>query len=455
MEILLLLIYSFFVWLIFFKFKWLPWNIVSQVITGTIPVIALTILILLLNIFAPSSSDVRVINYVIQIVPRVAGRVTEVPIEPNRPIKKGDVLFRIDPTPFEQDVRALEAQIAGLNAKLADAASHQVQLRDQLRSASAKRDQSSAKVISAHAYHKELQEQLRSAKGKKESIQARLELARKREGQARELAAAGAGPGYDLEQAASEVKSLEADLAAATAAEAQIAQKLSARAADGEFADVAQAKADLAAAAANQSQVAEELSAKAPSGDATAIAEVRADIARAEAQLAEARWNLEQTTTYAPADGVVVNLQLRPGSSTSTFVGQPVMSFVEQEQWVLMLFDQNELRQIEDGNEAEISLETHPNKIIKCKVDSIVWSTGQGQLPISGRLPETGTDPVPPGRFAVRLAVEGHGDPDLFLAPGARGAGAIYTNSGHMIHIIRKVLLRVHTKVDWLILKLH
>jgi hypothetical protein len=34
MEIILLGIYSFFVWLIFFKFKWLPWNIVSQVMSS-------------------------------------------------------------------------------------------------------------------------------------------------------------------------------------------------------------------------------------------------------------------------------------------------------------------------------------------------------------------------------------------------------------------------------------
>ena len=454
MEIILLLIYSVFVWLIFFKFKWLPWNIVSQVIVCTLPIIFLTVLILLLNIFAPSSSDVRVINYVVQIVPRVAGRVTEVPIEPNQPIKKGDVLFKVDPTPFEQDVRQLEAKIGELNAKLADAASHQLQLKDQLKSATARTDQSSAKLVSATAYQKELQEQLRTARGKKASVQAKLDLARKRQGQAKELAAAGAGPGYDLEQATSEVASLEADLAAADAAEAQIAQKLSAKAANGDFADIAQAKADVVVAAADRSQVAQEISAKAPTGDVTAIAEVKAQIEQAQAQLVEAKWNLDQTTTYAPADGVVVNLQLRPGSSTSTFVGQPVMSFVETEQWVVMLFDQNELRQIEDGNEAEITLETYPNKIIKCKVDSIVWATGQGQLPISGRLPETGTNPIPPGRFAVKLAVEDH-QPDVFLAPGARGTGAVYTNHGEMIHVIRKVLLRVHTKFDWFILKLH
>ncbi len=55
MDALLLGIYGFFVWLIFFKFKWLPWNTVSQVIVITIPIVGLTMLILLLNVFAPSS----------------------------------------------------------------------------------------------------------------------------------------------------------------------------------------------------------------------------------------------------------------------------------------------------------------------------------------------------------------------------------------------------------------
>jgi len=53
MELILLLIYSFFAWLVFFKFKWLPWNITTQVITVTIPIIGITILILFLNIAAP------------------------------------------------------------------------------------------------------------------------------------------------------------------------------------------------------------------------------------------------------------------------------------------------------------------------------------------------------------------------------------------------------------------
>ena len=44
---------------------------------------------------------------------------------------------------------------------------------------------------------------------------------------------------------------------------------------------------------------------------------------------------------------------------------------------------------------------------------------------------------------------------DVFLAAGARGQAAVYTESVEMIHIIRKIILRVGTKLDYLILKLH
>jgi len=121
MELLLLGIYSFFVWLIFFKYKWLPWNFVSQVIVITLPIIGITALILFLNIVAPSSADVRVINYVVAVNARVQGLVTEVPVEPNRPVRKGDVLFRLDPTPFELEVSGLEAKLLALDSQLVTA----------------------------------------------------------------------------------------------------------------------------------------------------------------------------------------------------------------------------------------------------------------------------------------------------------------------------------------------
>ena len=81
MEVLLLGIYSFFVWLIFIKLKWLPWNIATQVTVVIIPIVGLGTTILLLNIYAPSSSDVRVYTYTVPIVSQVKGRVIEVPVD--------------------------------------------------------------------------------------------------------------------------------------------------------------------------------------------------------------------------------------------------------------------------------------------------------------------------------------------------------------------------------------
>jgi multidrug resistance efflux pump len=393
MELLLLGIYSFIVWLIFFKYKLLPWNTVSQVIVITLPIIGIAALILMLNIVAPSSADVRVINYVVAVNARVQGLVTDVPVEPNRPVRKGDVLFRLDPTPFELEVNALEAQLEQLEVQL----------------------------LTAGATTKGLTEQLRNARGAKNSIGSQLKLAQVREEQTRELAATGAGSRYEYEQAQMNVANLKAQLEAATATESQARQKLGA---------------------------------KTDSGDQDEIASAKAQIARAEAQLKDAKWRLDQTVYRAPTSGSVIALSLRPGAMAVPLPLTPAMTFVEDDQWIMMIFKQNEVRKIKPGQEAEIAMKMYPGRIIKCKVDSIMWATAQGQLPIGGVNTASGVAPVPPNSLAVRL-LKDRKDKDLFLASGALGGGAIYTDSGAPIHILRKVILRVGTKIDWLILKLH
>jgi multidrug resistance efflux pump len=406
MEAILLAIYAFFVWLIFIKFKWLPWNTASQVIVVIIPIVAMAILILTLNVVAPSSADVRVFKYVVQVVPQVRGRVIEVPVEPNRLVKKGELLFRIDPTQYQNELNAAKAKLAADEAKLA---------------------QAGAGVVDASAGARQLQEQLKSASGQVSSLQPKLDLARLRVRQNRELVATGAGDKFALEQAEANVIELEAQIATATANEAQVAQKISGQV-NGEQASVAAAKAQFA----------------------TAKAQV--DLSRAD--LANAQWNLDQTSVYAPASGYAINVQLRPGSYVTAFPVAPAMSFVEETYQVIALYGQNELRLVEPGNEAEFTLRTYPGQVIKATVDSIVWAQGQGQVPQSGMLPQTSNYPQAPGRFPVKLLVSER-DRELFLAAGADGAGAIYTDHAHMIHIIRMVILRVGSITDYLVLKLH
>jgi len=406
MEALLLAIYAFFVWLIFIKFKWLPWNTTSQVTVVVIPIVGLAAMILTLNVVAPSSPDVRVIKYVVQVIPQVKGRVIEVPVEPNRLVKKGELLFRIDPTPYQNDLDVAKARLVADEAKLA---------------------QSGAGLVDASAGARQLQEQLKSASGQLSTLQPRLELARLRVRQNRELVATGAGDRFALEQAEANVADLEGQIATATANEAQITQKLSGQV-NGEQASVAGARAQLA----------------------TAKAQV--DLTRAD--LANAQWNLDQTSVYAPTSGYAINVQLRPGSYVTAFPVAPAMSFVEETYQVVALYAQNELTLVEPGNDAEFTLKTYPGRVFSAKVDSIVWAQGQGQVMQSGALPQTGAYPQVPGRFPVKFEVA-EKDREQFLAAGADGAGAIYTEHVQLLHMIRMVILRVGTITDYLVLKLH
>jgi multidrug resistance efflux pump len=109
---------------------------------------------------------------------------------------------------------------------------------------------------------------------------------------------------------------------------------------------------------------------------------------------------------------------------------------------------------VEPGNEAEIALKTYPGRIIKASVDSIVWAQGQGQAAQSGVVPQTGAYPQVPGRFPVKLNVA-QKDQQLFLAAGAVGEGAIYTEHAAFLHVLRKVIVRIGSITNYLVLKLH
>jgi RND family efflux transporter MFP subunit len=72
--------------------------------------------ILLVGLFIPMGwgapqGPVLVVRNSVAIVPDVAGEVIEVPVEPNKPLKANDVLFRIDPAPFQAKYDHVNAQL--------------------------------------------------------------------------------------------------------------------------------------------------------------------------------------------------------------------------------------------------------------------------------------------------------------------------------------------------------
>lgn len=91
-------------------FKIVPFNLFWKIS----PVLVL--LLLLIGLFIPMgwgapSGGVVVARHSVEIVPSVAGEVIEVPVAPNTPLKAGDVLFRIDPVPFQAQVGTIAAQL--------------------------------------------------------------------------------------------------------------------------------------------------------------------------------------------------------------------------------------------------------------------------------------------------------------------------------------------------------
>lgn len=91
-------------------FKIVPFNLFWKISP------LLVLLFLMVGLFIPMgwgapSGPVLVVRQSVPIVPNVAGEVIEVPVAPNVPLKANDVLFRIDPVPFQSQVDALTAQL--------------------------------------------------------------------------------------------------------------------------------------------------------------------------------------------------------------------------------------------------------------------------------------------------------------------------------------------------------
>jgi len=111
MDLLLILTYAAIAYAAFRLFK-IPVNGFTLLTAALGGVALIGTLLLGMNYNHPFTSQARFYFSTTPIVPAVSGVVIEVPARANVPLKKGDVLFRIDPAPFENAVKAKEAALA-------------------------------------------------------------------------------------------------------------------------------------------------------------------------------------------------------------------------------------------------------------------------------------------------------------------------------------------------------
>lgn len=375
MIMLLIDVYVLCLWLIFFKFKLLKFNLAAKISSAVIGVLLCFGVLIAVNFLHPQSMDARVIQHIISVSANVphSGPVTEIPVQPNHPVQAGDVLFQVDRRPYELEFSRLEAALAEAEQSV---------------------PQLEAALVAATADVDRLKNQLTFAQ---------IEFDR-----SQKLVAEQAGTQESFDQATRNL-----DIAKAALRRAQADQE----------------KARLAA------------NAKTSTGENVAVAQLKAE-------LETAKYNLEQTTVRAPVDGMVVNLELKKGYVIHP--GDPVLTFVANPEGILVVtLPQEYLSFIEPGNEVEVALNMYPGRMIHGKVDAVVWATGQGQLTPSGVLPSV-LEKSPAGRFAVKVLIDPSEQDRYRLPAGASGAAAIYTRYGTPFRIVRKVVVRWYTWLNYI-----
>jgi RND family efflux transporter MFP subunit len=108
--LIIAVLYAALVWLVFFRLKWLSWGWLSGTMTVFVGLLICAIFVGLLNHIVPTGR-VAVTGKVVEVTPNVSGQIIEIPVQQNKLVNADAVLFRIDPAPFEAQVRQVEAQL--------------------------------------------------------------------------------------------------------------------------------------------------------------------------------------------------------------------------------------------------------------------------------------------------------------------------------------------------------
>ena len=275
----------------------------------------------------PWTRDGQVRAQVIQITPRVSAPIVNLPIEDNQFVKKGDLLFEIDPRTFASAVAQARANL--------DKTRDDLQALDQaVESAKATVEQHDAQIEAVTA---------NLTRTKAELKRTTVDVKR-----ASQLLKRGNVSKRRYDQA---VADHESALSAQSTALANVTETR---------AEKLKAIADLAKARANRG----------------ALGEQNAQLRAAKADVESAQLNLEFTKLRAPVDGYVTNLNLRLGSQA--VANQSALALVDIDSfWVHGYFRETFVGDIQPGDEAVVTLMSYPDTPLTGRVDSIGWGIAQ------------------------------------------------------------------------------
>lgn len=312
MDLLIVLTYVAFAWAIFkiFRIPVNQWTLATAALGGVFIVAGL---ILLMNYNHPYTFTAQKAVISIPVTPQVTGIVSEVTDKNNQLIKKGDVLFKLDPVRYQARVDRLQADLVtathnidNLKAQLSEAVANTTRV-------SAERDR----------LYKDYQRYLKGSQAKVNPFSE-----------------------SDIDNARQNYLAQDALVKGSVAEQTQIQSQL-------------------------DSMV---------NGEQSQVASLRA-------QLAEAKYNLEQTVVRAPSNGYATQILIRPGTYAAALPLRPVMVFIpEQKRQIVAQFRQNSLLRLKPGDEAEVVFNALPGQIFTGKLTSILPVVAGGSYQAQGAL---------------------------------------------------------------------
>jgi membrane fusion protein, multidrug efflux system len=372
------------------------------VLTGVVVAAVLVLLLTILEVdLHPRTDDASVWANYIEIAPEVSGRLVQLPVKDNAFVKKGDLLFVIDPRPYQY----------ALQQAMADQELLEQQIIDERRKIAAQDSAVQAAGAALHVSNTGIQTASSSIDLAKAAV-TRAEAA-KTTAEAR------------LKYATNDLNRIQPLLQRQFVTVDQVDQaNTSVRVAQGNFeesqAALLQAQASLEESVLRHEQAGNTaVESKARLGQAIhTIDRVETLLAQRPAKAAKvdsAQLDLERTKVLAPFDAHVTNMNISEGAYARP--GGPFFTLIDTRNWyVIANYRESKLKNIRVGSPVDVFVMSHPNRRFEGHVESI----GYGVFPEDGKV-SSGLPNIErtlnwvhlSARFPVRVHIDDP-DPDLF-----------------------------------------
>jgi len=380
-------------------------------------IVGLAILILIIGIpyliYASrhvSTDDAQIDGNITTIAPKVKGQVTNITVDDNSTVHKGDVLVTLDDRDLkaaaEQAQAAYDQALASHNAAVIGVPQQAAVTSAQIAQADAGIGQGQSGVTNAQAALSSAQAQLKAA-------EANLTKASKDEQRSKQLVAQGA------------ISQSEAD---ATSAAYQSA--LAAR--DSANQGVLEARAGLERSQAQLAGNAAALMQAQTGTDTTKIKEAQANTSAAEVGAAKAildaaNLQLSYATIRAPVNGVVSKRSVNVGDFVNP--GQALMAIVDPSNiWVTANLKETQMNNLRVGQPATIKVDAYPHEKFRGTVESLAPATGStfALIPPDNA---TGNYTKVVQRVPVRIKIDQTSDPNHLLRQGLSAEVTVDTSN--------------------------